>query len=236
MLSPFRWDHQFNAFIVYSPVLYNDSPLDVKESSLYTICTSTRGQLFKVDMVPTALNAKNQLFYNGTNNKDSSKFKKVHFHPSVILFIDKRTITANNPSNNDLLTEVMQSVAKGDMLSIPVPLISHAEQPSKPLNQLLDSFFHHKEHFYPFPEQGKPRGSFPLFRLQLIHERIPPPQLLVHLLVVSYRRCFCKKPRSPIARSRCDPTTFLTMRSPIFISSSTCSIAALFSRLPFIPT
>ena len=186
MLSPFRWDHQFNAFIVYSPVLYNNSPLDIKESSLYTICTSTRGQLFKVDSVPAAMNAKNQLFYNGTNNKDISKFKKVHFYPSVILFIDKRTITANNPVNNDLFAEIMQNVAKGDMLSIPIPLVSHTEQPTKPLPELLDSFFQHKEHFYPFPEQGKPRGSFPLFRLQLLHEKIPPQQLLVHILFVSH--------------------------------------------------
>lgn len=30
LLSPFRWDSQFNAFIIYKPVYYNNTNLDVK--------------------------------------------------------------------------------------------------------------------------------------------------------------------------------------------------------------
>lgn len=187
LLSPFRWDHQFNAYIIYSPVLFNNSPLEVKESSLYTICTSTRGQLFKIDSLSTALSANNQLFLTSLKGTDVDKSPKARFYPSVILILDKQTLPQNYLKNIESLPEFMQGLARGESLSFPIPLIPAESSSFMSLSQeeKLAMFFKHTcetQSFYPYPEQGKPRGSYPIFRIRLIHEVIPGTSLLVFVL------------------------------------------------------
>ena len=186
LLSPFRWDQQFNAYIIYSPVLFNNTPLEVKDSSLYAICISTRGQLFKIDSLSTALSANNQLFLTSLKGTDVDKSPKAHFYPSVILIFDKQTLPQNYLKNIDSFPEFMQGLAKGEGLSFPIPLIPAESSSFLSLSQeeKLDLFFKHSsevQSFYPYPEQGKPRGSYPLFRIRLIHEVIPGTSLLVIL-------------------------------------------------------
>lgn len=184
--SPFRWDQQFHAYIIHSPVLSNSLPLEVKDCPLQSLCASTRGQVFNIDSLSASLSANNQLFFSSPTGSTIDRTSKASFYPSIMLVLDKQALPQNYLKNLGSLPEFMQEITNQEGLSFLLPLIPAESSSFQSFSQeeRINRFFHRSSdsHFiYPYPEQSKPRNRYPSFRMRLIHEVIPGLSLLVIL-------------------------------------------------------
>lgn len=155
MVSPFRWDHRFTAFIINSPVYYNNSHPDLKDSFLSYICGNTNGQVLEVTPASILQTCVRQ-------------FLKPSSDPTVIA---SGTLAPLFPS---ILVQVNSSFVgqqRRDALSIVVPLIDSSSDLQCTHNELVDRFYASASDsplFYCYPEQGAKRSMFPVFQLRSV--------------------------------------------------------------------